>query len=131
MVNDSASSTVWGSGIEQIVQGFYKVTLRPMMEKIEASIICNLMQPSDWQKYEVEFDFNALTRADPKTRFETYRIGIYGGVTTPNECRRVEGLPDLDGGDKLYMQGANMALTDIIKQGEVNDGLTDQANSNQ
>jgi HK97 family phage portal protein len=113
MINDTSSSTVWGSGIEQIVSGFYKLTLRPLMEKIEASILINLMNPNDAQRHEVEFDFNALTRSDLKTRFDSYRVGIYGGFMTPNEARRMEGMPDEDGGDSLYMQGANMKLTDI------------------
>lgn len=113
MVNDTSSTTVWGSGIEQIVSGFYKLTLRPLMEKIEASILINLMAPSDTSKYEVEFDFNALTRSDLKTRYDSYRIGIYGGFLKPNEARRMEGMEDADGGDALYMQGANLKLTDI------------------
>jgi HK97 family phage portal protein len=113
MINDTSSSTVWGSGIEQIVSGFYKLTLRPLMEKIEASVLINLMNPNDAQRHEVEFDFNALTRSDLKTRFDSYRVGIYGGFMTPNEARRLEGMPDEDGGDNLYMQGANMKLTDI------------------
>lgn len=113
MINDTSSSTVWGSGIEQIVSGFYKLTLRPLMEKIEASILIKLMNPNDAQRHEVEFDFNALTRSDLKTRFDSYRVGIYGGFMTPNEARRLEGMPDENGGDSLYMQGANMKLTDI------------------
>jgi HK97 family phage portal protein len=113
MINDTSGSTVWGSGIEQIVAGFYKLTLRPLMEKIEASILVNLMSPSELSKYEIEFDFNALTRSDLKTRFDSYRVGIYGGFLKPNEARRMEGMPDAEGGDSLYMQGANMKITDI------------------
>lgn len=126
MINDTSSSTVWGSGIEQIVSGFYKLTLRPLMEKIEASILINLMTLTESQKYEVEFDFNALTRSDLKTRFDSYRIGIYGGFLMPNEARRLEGMPDAEGGDSLYMQGANMKLTDIM-----NNPIGDVANGNQ
>jgi HK97 family phage portal protein len=113
MINDTSGSTVWGSGIEQIVAGFYKLTLRPLMEKIEASILVNLMSPSELSKYEIEFDFNALTRSDLKTRFDSYRVGIYGGFLKPNEARRMEGMPDAEGGDSLFMQGANMKITDI------------------
>jgi HK97 family phage portal protein len=127
MINDTGSSTVWGSGISEIVQGFYKLTLRPMMEKVEASILCNLMSPSEAQRYEVEFDFNALTRSDLKTRYEAYRIGVYGGFLKPNEARRIEGMEDAEGGDNLYMQGANMALTDIENQTGNNNEPTNQA----
>jgi HK97 family phage portal protein len=113
MINDTSSTTVWGSGIEQIVSGFYKLTLRPLMEKIESSILVNLMGPSEAGKYEIEFDFNALTRSDLKTRFDSYRIGIYGGFLKPNEARRLEGMPDAEGGDDLIVQGANVRLTTL------------------
>lgn len=126
MINDTSSTTVWGSGIEQIVSGFYKLTLRPLIEKIETSIVVNLMSASDAQRYEVEFDFNALTRSDLKTRYDSYRVGIYGGFLTPNEARRMEGMEDAEGGDSLYMQGANMKLTDIENNpmGDVNGNQT-------
>lgn len=113
LVNDTSGSTTWGSGVEQLVSGFYKLNLRPLMEKIEASLLANLMEPSEYGRYEAEFDFNALTRSDLKTRFDSYRIGIYGGFLMPNEARKMEGLPAVEGGDELYMQGANVKLSDI------------------
>ena len=121
LVNDTSGSTTWGSGIEQLVSGFYKLNLRPLMEKIEASILANLMEPSDYAKYEVEFDFNALTRSDLKTRFDSYRIGIYGGFLKPNEARKMEGLSPATGGDELFMQGANVRLEDIESINDINN----------
>jgi HK97 family phage portal protein len=115
MVNDTSSTTVWGSGISEIVAGFYKVTLRPILEKIEASILANLMTSLEARRYEVEFDFNALTRGDMKARMDAYRIGIQGGILTPNECRSEEGRQGLEGGDKLYMQGATLPITELGK----------------
>lgn len=110
MVNETSGSTVWGSGIQEIVRGFYKLTLRPILEKIEASMVIRLLPRADWGKYEAEFDFEGLLRADQKSRFDGYRVGIQGGITTPNECRRWEGLPPMDGGDSLYMQGATLPI---------------------
>jgi HK97 family phage portal protein len=112
MINDT-SGTVWGSGIEQIVAGFYKITLRPLIEKVEASILANLMDVTEAIRHEAEFDFNSLTRSDMKTRFDSYRIGIYGGFLKPNEARRMEGMEDADGGDELIVQGANVRLTSL------------------
>ena len=129
MINDTSSSTVWGSGIEQIVQGFYKLSLRPLMEKIEASIICNLMTANEGSSREVEFDFEALTRSDMKSRYESYRIGIYGGFLTPNEVRLQEGKEPKVGGDELFMQGANMAIEDIVNQ-PLREGLGTNGNQN-
>lgn len=110
MVNDNNGSTTWGSGIEQIMQGFYKLTLRPILEKIEASIRISLMTPSERDRYEIEFDFDALLRADAKSRFESYRVGITAGLMTPNEARALEHLPAMPGGEKLLIQGAMMPI---------------------
>jgi HK97 family phage portal protein len=121
MINDT-SGTVWGSGIEQIVAGFYKITLRPLIEKLEASILANLMDVTEAIRHEAEFDFNSLTRSDMKTRFDSYRIGIYGGFLKPNEARRMEGMEDADGGDELIVQGANVRLTSL--DNEVTDETT-------
>jgi HK97 family phage portal protein len=117
MINDTSSTTVWGSGIEQIVQGFYKLTLRPILEKIEASIQANLNKT---RNREIEFDFNALTRGDLKSRYEAYRIGIHGGFIMPNEARMAEGMAAAEGGDKLYIQGATVPLTDAGLEGNAN-----------
>jgi HK97 family phage portal protein len=117
MINDTSSTTVWGSGIAQIVEGFYKVTLRPILEKIEASMHVHLNKT---RNREIEFDFNALTRGDLKTRYETYRIGIHGGFLMPDEARIAEGLPKAEGGDKLYIQGATVPLTDAGLEGNAN-----------
>jgi len=114
MVNDTTGSTVWGSGIEQIVSGFYKLTLRPIIEKIEASILANLMTPSEAKKYEVEFSFDALLRSDLKTRNEAHRIAIYAGWKTVNEVRLEEGLPAVDYGNALITQGANVSLEAVV-----------------
>jgi len=132
MVNDNNGSTTWGSGIEQIMQGFYKLTLRPILEKIEASIRISLMEPGERARYDVEFDFDALLRADAKNRFESYRVGIMAGVMTPNEARALEHLDPKSGGDRLLMQGAMMPIellgtqnqpsTGTIEPNEADDG---------
>jgi len=106
MVNDNNGTSVWGSGIEQVMQGFYKLTLRPLLEKIEASIVVNLLTPAERSRMEVAFDFDALLRADLKSRYESYRLGISAGLMTPNEARAAEHLPAMEGGDMLFMQGA-------------------------
>lgn len=111
LVNDTNGSTVWGTGIGQIILGFYKLAVRPMLEKIELSGKVNLMEFEDQANYEMEFDLDALTRADQATRFTSYRTGIQGGVMTPNQARAEEGWDSLPGGDVLYMQGATVPLS--------------------
>jgi HK97 family phage portal protein len=128
MVNDANGTSVWGSGIEQVMQGFYKMTLRPILEKIEASILVNLLSPSERSRMEVEFDFDALLRADSKSRFDSYRIAIASGVMTPNEARAAEHLEAKEGGDELLIQGAMMPIN-MLGQQPVNNQPVDQSNN--
>lgn len=115
LVNDTQGSTVWGSGIQQLVQGFYKLNLRPYLERIESSIIFNLMKPEDRKNAVVEFDFDSILRADMAARMDGYNKAINSGVMTPNEARSKEHMPSRDGGDELYINGS---LIPLSKSGE-------------
>lgn len=110
MVNDNNGTSVWGSGIEQIVEGFYKLTLRPLLEKIELSMKVHLLTTSEAQRMEWGFDFDALLRSTPKVRYEGYRMAINAGVMKPNEARAAENLPPEAGGDQLLIQGAMIPI---------------------
>lgn len=105
LINDTSGSTVWGSGVSQIVQGFYKLNLRPYLERIESSIKKNLMAPKDWESINIEFDFDALLRADQAARYDGHNKAINSGQMTPNEARAEEGRPPLPGGDMIYLNG--------------------------
>lgn len=118
MINDSSGTSVWGSGIEQVMQGFYKLTLRPLLEKIESSMMVNLLSAAERNRMDIAFDFDALLRADVKSRYESYRIAITNGLMTPNEARLMEHLPEKEGGDQLLIQGA-MAPVDGLGQQNV------------
>jgi hypothetical protein len=113
LINDTSASTTWGSGIEQIVQGFYKLGLRPYLERYEASIHNSLLSPADRRNYEFEFDFGALLRGDELTRFQSYKEAINAGFKTINECRQAEGLYPIEGGDRAYMQAQMTPITDL------------------
>ena len=108
LVNDTSGSTTWGSGVEQLVSGFYKLNLRPYLERIENSVSCNLFSANEAKEYEFEFDFEGLLRSDFKSRLEAYRTAVAGTIMTPNEVRKLEGLPLVEGGDMLLSQ-VNMA----------------------
>lgn len=105
LINDTSGSTVWGSGIQQIVQGFYKLNLRPYLERIEASIVQNLVAQGQRDTLMPEFDFDALLRADQGARFEAWQKGINAAMVTPNEARQAEGMHPLPGGDQLLVNG--------------------------
>jgi len=123
LVNDTSGSTTWGSGIAQIVEGFYKLNLRPTSEALENSISTNLFSAPERDTHEVEFDFEALHRSDIKTRYESYRVGIAGGFLKPNEARAMEWLPRVEGGDNLMIQGATVPITDAGRNEGDSNGI--------
>lgn len=106
LINDTSASTTWGSGIEQINQGFYKLNLKPYLERIESSIKRWLMPRADWDNVNIEFDFDSLLRADKATRLESQSKAVNSGLLTPNEGRAAEGLPPETGGDTIYLNGS-------------------------
>lgn len=106
LINDTAGSTVWGSGVQQIISGFYKLNLRPYAERIESSLKRFIMPPGDWDNYDIEFDFDSLLRPDRETRIKTNGTAINSGQMTPNEARNDEGKPDKEGGDEIYLNGS-------------------------
>lgn len=113
LVNDTSGSTAWGSGIEQIVGGFYKLNLRPYLERYEIAVNTGLFSRQESAEYEFEFDFEGLLRSDLKTRLDAYRTAIAGTVMTPNEARALEGLPMVEGADVLLSQ-VNMTPIDRL-----------------
>ena len=119
LINDTAGTTAWGSGIEQINMGFYKLNLRPYLERIEASLKRWLIPEEDWNSIEIEFDFDTLLRADMKTRMDGYSTAINSGQMTPNEARAKEGRENLDGGDQILVNGT---LTPAAQAGQFTSG---------
>lgn len=60
--------------------------------------------------YYIKFNVNAILRADPKTRYEAYRIGIQSGFLAPNEARALEEMEPKPGGDRLLINGNMMPI---------------------
>lgn len=106
LINDTSATTTWGSGIEQINQGFYKLNLKPYLERIESSWKRWLMPSSDWDTVDIEFNFDSLLRADKSTRLDAQSKAVNAGLLKPNEGRAEEGLPPAEGGDSIYLNGS-------------------------
>ena len=63
-----------------------------------------------------ELDEGVLLRMDAATRFKTYSDAIGGGWMAPNEARRREGLPPVEGGDTPYLQQQNFSLSALARR---------------
>lgn len=110
LINDQSQSTGWGTGIRSIIEGWYKLGLRPYLERIETAARTSLISPTERSRYELEFDFDSLLRVDQKSRMEANQSAINSGQLTPNEARAMEGRGPIAGGDSLYLQGAMVPI---------------------
>jgi HK97 family phage portal protein len=110
LLNQTFGQSSLGSNVYEILSAFYKLNLRPYLEKFESATIRWLIDPAEWGKYEAEFDFDALLRADRLSRMQANKEAINSGQLTPNEAREDEGRIPLDGGDQLLIQGAMIPI---------------------
>ena len=108
MVSATSKSTSWGTGIEQQSLGFLKYTLRPIVTKIEQEFNGKCFATDDFYS---EMSVEGLLRGDSNARSNFYQRMVGGPTMTPNEARRLEGLPDIEGGDEL-LSPVNMAPVD-------------------
>lgn len=122
LINDTSATTVWGSGISQIVAGWYKLGLRPYLERFQTGAKLSLLTPADRLKYEFEFDFRALLRIDPKEHMTTLSQGVTNGLLTRNEARIELGKAPMTGADELTVQ-INLSPLDALGKAT---GVTDK-----
>lgn len=117
LLNQTFGQSSLGSNVYEIISGFYKLNLRPYLEKIEESIRCWLLDPSEAERYEAEFNFDSLLRADTLSRYEANGKAITTGQLTPNEARILEGRQSKPGGDQLMIQGATVPILQVLQGG--------------
>ena len=80
----------------------------------------------------IEHNLDGLLRGDFKTRMDGLGRAIQTAIRTPNEARRLENLPDLPDGDKLYIQGATVPLgSQPVAAPAGSPSATSSANDNQ
>lgn len=129
-LNDLSKAT--HTNIEQQQRQFYTDTLQARLTMYEQEMDYKLFLDSELQQgYYLKFNVDAILRADLKTRYESYRIGVQGGFLKPNEARAKEDLPPEEGGDQLLVNGnmlpIHMAGQAYLKGG---GGIDDEGNQN-
>jgi len=115
LINDTSKSTTWGSGIQQIIEGFYKFRLRPVLSSLEQALELRVLTPAQRKRFTVEFSLDALLRGSLKDRLEIGTKAVQNGLMTRNEWRQLENLPPMDGGEMLTAQSN---LVPLPKLGE-------------
>lgn len=111
-LNDLERST--HSNITEQQRQFYIDTLMAILTMYEQELTYKLLLNSELESgFYSKFNVDAITRADIKTRYEAYRIGVQGGFLQPNEVRAREEMESVDGGDVLLVNGNMVPITEV------------------
>ena len=103
--------TTWGTGIDSILDGWYKLVVRPMLVSIEQATRKRVMTPRQRAAGTAEYAFDALLRGSPAQRAEMYAKSVQNGWMTRAEVRQLENLPPVVGADALTAQSNLVPLS--------------------
>jgi HK97 family phage portal protein len=111
-----ANVTTWGSGVEQILDGWHKLSIRPLLVSIEQAVRKRVMTPRQRATMSVEFSLDALLRGNPMQRADMHAKLLQNGVITIAEVRQLEGWPKIGGTDGLNVQSNLVPLAMLGKE---------------
>lgn len=104
--------------IESLEQQYYSQCLQVLIESIE--VLLDEALDLDGRK-GVELDISSLLRMDSERRMKTLGEGVKNTILTPNEARKKENLPPVEGGDALYLQQQNFSLPALARRDASDD----------
>jgi len=90
LVMDYERSTY--SNVTEQNRSFLTHTLQPWLTRIEQAMAKSLLTEAEKEKFFIEHLTQGYLRADTKTRFEAYKIGIEAGFLTIDEVRQLENM---------------------------------------
>lgn len=124
LMNQTEGTTTLGSSTSEIMESFYKLIIRPLLVNIEQAITKRVLTTGQRATMTVEFGFDALLRSNLKDRADIYSKLVQNGIQTRNECRQLENLPPIAGGDELTAQTnlAPLQMLGAVAQGAGNAG---------
>ena len=126
LINDMANTTAWGTGIEQLIEGFYKFRLRPLLTSLDQAIERRIFTARQRELYNAEFSLDALLRGSLMSRLEAGSKAVQNGLMTRNEWRQLENLPRIDGADALTAQTSLAPLDKLGTQINAGGNTDDQ-----
>jgi HK97 family phage portal protein len=131
LMNQTEGTTTLGSSAADIIDSFHKLTIAPMVVNIEKALEKRVLTARQRARYTVEYNMDALLRANLKDRMEIYAKGVQNGIYNRNEARQLENAAPYPGGElytaqsnlvpinmlgKVKPQGGNNATQDTIAQ---------------
>lgn len=102
--------TMWGTGVEAIINMWLTIGLDQFLRNIERSISKRVLNAGERRRYYAEFDRDALLRADTQARGEFYWKLVQIAAMTPNDVCDKQNFPRFDGGDVRLINSTLMPL---------------------
>jgi HK97 family phage portal protein len=94
LLSDPAAAMNFGEAQRQT---FLDLGVNPWLQRVEQAASLHLVPRGQF----FEYTRAAFLRADTQTRFATYAQAVQFGLMTRNECRALENLPPVEGGDEM------------------------------
>lgn len=114
MVGHGEKTSSWGTGVQEVTQGFVKYTLRRRLKRIEQALEKQLLTPADRAAgVRIEFNLEGLLRGDSSARSSFYQSALTNGWMTINEVRALENLAPVEAGNVPRMQSQNIPITQL------------------
>lgn len=111
LVGQTQGNTALGSSISEQTLSVLKFKMRKRLKRIEGALNKQLLTRADRAAgIAIRFNVEAFLRADSAGRAEYYNL--MRPFMTVNEVRALEGLAPVAGGDVLYKQMQDVAITD-------------------
>lgn len=101
--------------IFHITDNFYdtfKFAIYPILKAFETALNRDLLLENEKNKYFFVFDVKEIIKANPKERYEVYRLAKECGMMTKNEMRQEENMNYIEGLDVVDL-GLGAALYDV------------------
>ncbi|MCP5087629.1 MAG: phage portal protein [Rhodobacteraceae bacterium] len=110
----SQGQTMWGSGVEAIMLSWLTLGINPLLRKIEARILKDLVPPEQRQKWFFEFNREAMLQMDSKAKGDFLLKMRMGGFMSGDEGRDKLNLPRRGGNNDELLVQTSLALIDLL-----------------
>lgn len=121
----------WNSGMQAVIENWYKVGLNPILTKLERALNTALLKDTEEHgEVALEFNVDGLLRADPQTRFECYVKAFQAGIYSVNEMRQLEGMPSVEYGNEVRAAVNVLPISENRVLGQHNNPQSNEVRSN-
>lgn len=114
----SNGQTMWGTGVEAVIQAWYTLGLRAEIKRVENCLNKRLIEPKDFGRFFYKFNVDGLLRGDSAAQAALFSAAAQNGWFTRNEIRKLLDYPPMEGGDDLTVQVNLTLLKDLHAQNQ-------------